>query len=149
MQVLLKDWQQFWCENSEIWGARFDYREAGPQLLMQAFLQRVINGGGRIDREYGLGRRQTDLLITYPIHPVRQWIVIELKVAKRGLAQVLMDGLKQTRDYMDQCGADEGHLILFDLTPGRSWEERIYSREEESVPATGHLTGHSITVWGC
>lgn len=30
-----------------------DYKEAGPQLLLQAFLQRIVNGGGRIEREYG------------------------------------------------------------------------------------------------
>jgi len=36
---------------------RFNYKEAGPQLLLQAFLQRIINGGGRIEREYGPGRK--------------------------------------------------------------------------------------------
>ncbi len=30
------------------------YLEAGPQLILQAFLQRVLNGGGRISREYAL-----------------------------------------------------------------------------------------------
>ena len=27
-----------------------DTKEAGPQLLLQAFLQRIVNGGGRIER---------------------------------------------------------------------------------------------------
>ena len=44
---------------------RFDYQEAGPQLLLQAFLQRIVNAGGRIEREYGLGRLRTDLLIVW------------------------------------------------------------------------------------
>ncbi|MBT8419745.1 MAG: hypothetical protein KJO08_02670 [Gammaproteobacteria bacterium] len=51
---LLDGFQQFFRENSEIWIGRFVYQEAGPQLLMQSFLQRIVNGGGRIDREYGL-----------------------------------------------------------------------------------------------
>ena len=34
-----------------------------PQLLRQAFLQRLVNGGGRVEREYGLGRGRTDLLV--------------------------------------------------------------------------------------
>jgi len=59
---LLNGFQQFFRGNSEIWIERFDYKEVGPQLLMQAFLQRIVNSGGRIDREYGLGRRRTDLL---------------------------------------------------------------------------------------
>ena len=42
---------------------RFQYKEAGPQLLLQAFLQRTVNGGGRIEREYGLGRMRTDFLL--------------------------------------------------------------------------------------
>jgi len=63
---LLNGFQQFFRENSEIWIERFDYKEAGPQLLMQAFLQRIVNSGGRIDREYGLGRR-TDLLVQWPL----------------------------------------------------------------------------------
>ena len=41
-----------------------------PQLLLlQAFLQRVVNSGGRIEREYGLGRGRTDLLIVWPRGP--------------------------------------------------------------------------------
>ncbi|MCI0563028.1 MAG: hypothetical protein MN733_31510 [Nitrososphaera sp.] len=51
---LLAAFQQFFREHSEHWVERFDYKEAGPQLLLQAFLQRIINSGGRIEREYGL-----------------------------------------------------------------------------------------------
>ncbi|MBI4771304.1 MAG: ATP-binding protein, partial [Chloroflexi bacterium] len=57
---LLTAFQQFFREHSEHWVERFDYREAGPQLLLQAFLQRIVNSGGRIEREYGLGRKRTD-----------------------------------------------------------------------------------------
>ncbi|MFM8333003.1 MAG: ATP-binding protein, partial [Candidatus Methylumidiphilus sp.] len=41
MPKLLAAFQQFFRENSEIWLERFDYKEAGPHLLMQAFLQRI------------------------------------------------------------------------------------------------------------
>ena len=53
VEKLLAAFQAFYREHSEHWLGRFDYREAGPQLLLQAFLQRVVNGGGRIEREYG------------------------------------------------------------------------------------------------
>ncbi len=46
---------------------RIEYKEAGPHLLLQAFLQRIINGGGRIHREYALGRKRTDLFIEWPL----------------------------------------------------------------------------------
>ncbi|MBT4837464.1 MAG: AAA family ATPase, partial [Methylococcales bacterium] len=67
MNKLLTAFQQFYRENSESWIERFDYKEAGSQLLMQAFLQRIINGGGRIFREYALGRKRTDLCIEWPV----------------------------------------------------------------------------------
>ena len=47
-------------------GSSGSSKEAGPQLLLQAFLQRIVNSGGRIEREYGLGRMRTDLLLLWP-----------------------------------------------------------------------------------
>jgi len=64
---LLAAFQQFFREHSDSWIQRFDYQEAGPQLLLQAFLQRIVNGGGRVEREYGLGRKRTDLLVLWPV----------------------------------------------------------------------------------
>ena len=43
------------------------YKEAGTQFLLQAFLQRIVNSGGRIEREYGLGKMRTDLLLLRPL----------------------------------------------------------------------------------
>ena len=82
---LLAAFQTFFREHSEHWLERYQYREAGPQLLLQAFLQRIVNSGGRIEREYGLGRMRTDLLVVWPGAPTgpetdSQRIVIECKV---------------------------------------------------------------------
>lgn len=139
MSALLTAFQDFFRENSEIWLERFDYKEAGPQLLMQAFLQRVINGGGRIMREYALGRRRTDLLLEFG----SQRIVIELKVTRRRtVAVVTAEGLQQTADYADKCQAAEAHLIVFDTAAGKLWDDKIYRRDET-------VGGRTITVWGC
>ncbi|MEW6221526.1 MAG: AAA family ATPase [Thermodesulfobacteriota bacterium] len=141
MNRLLAAFQDFFREHAESWLERFHYREAGPQLLMQAFLQRIVNGGGRIDREYGLGRMRTDLLLAWP-HPVGvQKVVIELKVLHKGLAATVQAGLAQTWEYADRCGAGEAHLVIFDRTPDKPWEEKCFRREEE-------CRGRRITVWG-
>ena len=67
VEGLIAAFQTFFREHSEHWVQRFEqYQEAGPQLLLQAHLQRVVNGGGRIEREYALGRGRTDLLIVWP-----------------------------------------------------------------------------------
>jgi hypothetical protein len=65
MPKLMADWQIFWREDGHLAAEGFGYRESGPYLMLMAFLQRVINGGGRIEREYGLGRGARDLLITW------------------------------------------------------------------------------------
>ena len=141
---LLSAFQGYFREHSEHWVDRFQYREAGPQLLLQAFLQRIVNSGGRVEREYGLGRMRTDLLIVWPAGaPPEQTrrMVIECKVLRGSLERTIREGLKQTRAYMDRCGAGEGHLVIFDRTPGKAWQEKLFRRQEpESRPP--------ITVWG-
>nr|VFK65441.1 MAG: AAA-like domain-containing protein [Candidatus Kentron sp. UNK]VFK73246.1 MAG: AAA-like domain-containing protein [Candidatus Kentron sp. UNK] len=152
MSELLDAFQQFFRENSEFWIERFDYKEAGPQLLIQAFLQRIIvhdfgNGGGRIDREYGLGRRRTDLLAQWPLDadqgffgPVQR-VVIELKILRKSLETTITEGLAQTTEYMDRVGAEEGYLVIFDRAPDTPWEEKCFARQAQHA-------GHRIGVWG-
>ena len=137
---LLEAFQEYFRENSEHWLELFQYREAGPQLLLQAFLQRVLNGGGRIEREYGLGRQRVDLLLQWPRPPGEQRIVIECKVRRGRLEQTLEQGLPQTAGYMDRCGADAGHLVIFDRDE-KPWEEKAFRRSEE-------FDGKRIEVWG-
>ena len=146
MEKLLTDFQQFFRQNADSWIQKFDYAEAGPQLLLQAYLQRIVNGGGYIDREYGLGRKRTDLLIRKPLTdgyggPVQR-IVLELKIRRGALETVINEGLKQTFDYMDLVGSvDEGHLIIFDRSNEKTWEERIWHKPYE-------YKGRTIQVWG-
>ena len=65
MHKLLESFTQFYRENSDIWLEKFGYKESGPHLLLMAFLQRIINGGGKIHREYALGKKRVDLLIEF------------------------------------------------------------------------------------
>jgi len=60
---LMSAWQAFWRKDDHLAAEGFGYREAGPHLMLMAFLQRVVNGGGRVKREYGLGRGALDLMI--------------------------------------------------------------------------------------
>ena len=144
---LLTDFQEFFREHSEHWAARFDYAEAGPQLLLQAFLQRIVNSGGRIEREYGLGRGRTDLLIIWPRtggaspHAAGRF-VIECKVRHGSLERTVSEGVLQTADYMDRCAAQAGNLVIFDRSDRKRWEDKIFRRDERTDER------HRITVWG-
>ncbi len=140
MDKLLTAFQQFFREHSESWVERFDYKEAGPQLLMQAFLHRVVNGGGRIEREYGLGRGRTDLLVIWPYPKGVQRIVLELKVLRKALEKTITEGLEQTLEYGERCNADEMHFVVFDRSK-KPWSKKIFRR-------TRKLRGVTIKVWG-
>ena len=136
MTKLLTAFSTFFGEHAEHWLAQLGaYREAAPQLILQSYLQRVVNSGGRIEREYGLGRGRTDLLVLWPREagqPSDLWerFVVECKVLRdtdrKSLASVVECGVKQTLGYMEQCGAEEGHLVVMD----RRSEERRRSEEQ-------------------
>ncbi|KAK3605025.1 hypothetical protein CHS0354_000690 [Potamilus streckersoni] len=139
---LLESFQQFYRENSEHWLAGMQYREAAPQLLLQAFLQRVVNGGGWIEREYGLGRGRTDLFVLWPVggNP-KQRVVIEIKVKreKQNLDTLIEKGIEQTKEYMQRCNATHGHLFVFNTDPNKTWDQKVYHKP----------LNKEITLWGC
>jgi len=141
MDYLVKDFQSFWRENSEIWDTRYkndyyNYDEAAPHLVMLAFLQRVVNGGGEVHREFALGTRQTDLCVVYD----GQKYPIELKI--HGNEKSRADSLAQILDYMDKAGSDAGWLVIFDRKTEKSWDEKIYMKKEI-------VDGKEITIVGC
>ena len=163
MAKLLTAFRTFFREHSEHWLGRFeDYPEAGPQLILQAYLQRVVNGGGRIEREYGLGRGRTDLLVLWPREPGQPsefWerFVVECKVLRdsdrKSLAGTVERGVEQTLGYMEKCGAREGHLVVID----RRSEERRHGDGEaggsgprpegEEARSGGRQDGGEVMVW--
>jgi hypothetical protein len=141
MKKLLTAFQEFFRKHFESWVGGFDYREAGPQLLLQAFLQRIVNGGGRVEREYGLGRQRTDILVIWPYQKGIQHAVIELKILYESLETTIQKGLEQTWEYMDKCGSKEGYLLIFNRSESVSWQDKIFKQERE-------LNGVPIHVFG-
>jgi len=141
IEKLLTAFQTFFRENSQHWLQQFQYHEAGPHLLLQAFLQRIINSGGRVEREYGLGRQRTDLLIIWFYQQEVQKIVIELKLLHVAKQTTIERGLEQTWQYMDLANTQQGHLLIFDRSAQRSWTEKIYREAYTHREQT-------IIVWG-
>ena len=143
MDDLMRGFQDFFRQHSAHWIERFQYREAGPQLLLQTFLQRIVNSRGRIEREYGVGRGRTDLTIFWPAADGRaeRRIVIECKLVRGSRERAMREALDQISAYMDACNADEGHLALFDRNPDKPWREKIF-REERRGPAG------AVVAWG-
>ena len=137
INALLKDFQNFWCENSEIWIERYktnfyQYDEAAPHLVIQAFLQRVVNGGGDISREMALGKMRSDICVEWQ----GQKYPIELKILRND--KTIPEGLEQLSKYMSRCGADEGWLVVFDRDMSKNWDDKLYVKKFDK-----------ITVFGC
>jgi len=139
MAALLKEFQDFWAMHADIWEEKADYTEAFPHLLLMAFLQRVVNGGGRIEREYAAGRGRMDLAVRY----AHTWNIIEIKLVSRlGREKTINQGLAQIVRYRDTLDRQAPcWLVVFDRTvTGRqkSWEERL--TWEEVTTETGMIT---------
>ncbi|NLL10623.1 MAG: ATP-binding protein [Methanomicrobiales archaeon] len=146
---LIGEFQQFFREHSESWIERFQYKEAGPEILLQAFLQRIVNGGGQIDREYGLGRTRTDLYVRWPLQDgTVQRIIIELKILYKSREQTIEDGMKQVCKYADRCGADEAHIIVFDRRPEVPWDKKIFQDTRIDIGSEDKMNQCSVEIWG-
>ena len=143
MDALLKEFQKFWRRNGELWEAKADYTEAFPHLLLMAFLQRVVNGGGRIEREYAAGRGRVDLAVEYG----GSWSIIEIKLVHPadGRETTVAEGLEQTARYRERIDpACPAYLVVFDRTPSgrqKSWEERLSWEVRETAGGTVTLVG--------
>ena len=119
------------------------YREVAPQLVLMAYLHRLVNGGGFIGREVGVGRKRIDLLVRWPYENRRgkravQREALELKVwrdrDKKG--DPLAAGLVQLDAYLATLGLSRGVLVIFDARADAApVEER--TRFEETVTAQG------------
>ncbi|CAK0764663.1 ATP-binding protein [Gammaproteobacteria bacterium] len=132
MDALLKAFQKFYRRHSEAWLEKYDFREVGRQLLVMAFLQRVINGGGRIEREMAVGNGRCDLWIEFG----PEQFVLELKLQHHSWSEE--DGLEQLARYLSRLNLLHGYLLLFSTDPTQSWEQRLRweSREQDGKRIT-------------
>jgi hypothetical protein len=142
MDRLLQEFQKFWRKHSEVWEEKSNYTEAFPHLLLMAFLQRVTNGGGHIDREYAAGRGRMDLAVEY----AGKYYIIEVKIVYyyNTPAAVREEGLVQIQKYRDTIDSSvPAYLVIFDRRPKAkklSWNKRISWTVDETS---------NVTILGC
>ena len=115
---LIRAFKAFWVEHGEILSAGGAYHEVAAQLVLMAFMQRLVNGGGHIDREYGVGRGRIDLLVRWPLpQGGLQREAVEIKVRTERTGDPLAKGLAQLDAYLDRLGLETGLLAIFDRRP--------------------------------
>ncbi len=127
--ALLGAFRAWWRQNADVVAGQMPaYSEAVPHLALCAFLQRVVNGGGVVHREFAAGRGAMDLLVDYG--PDRFALEIKRVRTRDALETIVERGVTQLGNYLDTVGLDHGWLVVFDVRPDRSWEERLWTREE-------------------
>ena len=142
---LLKEFAAFWQLHGPVLTTGASYHEAAPQLVLMAFLQRVVNGGGFVEREYGVGRGRIDLLVRwpYPKQGQRNWQqhALELKVWREREADPLREGLSQLDNYLERLGLNEGVLVIFDRR-----QEASAARPQPCFEQALTPSGRNVTV---
>jgi hypothetical protein len=147
-EKVLTEFAAFWRAHGEILVHGEVYHEVAPQLVFVAFLQRIINGGGFVDCEYGLGRGRIDVLVRKPDtdidgKPAVQREVVELKVRRSGRGDPLSEGLAQLDGYLSRLRLDSGTLLIFDRRPAA-----LHSPVGSLCLACGHFSSlHSARTF--
>jgi hypothetical protein len=103
--------------------------------MLMAFLQRVVNGGGKIEREYGLGRGALDLLLFWK----QERHLIEVKLRRDTTTEPR--AVQQLARYLDRAGLEEGWLVLFDLRKEIDWSEKLFVRDVEQAAKRIRIVG--------
>jgi hypothetical protein len=134
---LLEAFLAFWRQHGQPLLKSAPYHEIAPHLVLMAFLHRVVNGGGRLEREYAIGTRRMDIGLWYG----DVIMGMELKVWRDGEKDPVTDGLAQIDEYLAGLGLTTGWLVIFDQ---RSGLPPISERTTTEMGETPH--GRVITI---
>jgi hypothetical protein len=135
--ALLQAFLVFWRQHGEALLGSAAYHKIAPHLVLMAFLHRVVNGGGTLEREYAIGRDRMDLCLKYGATTLG----IELKVWRDKKGDPVSDGLAQLDSYLGKLGLNFGWLIIFDR---RSNALPLSERLDTSITKT--KGGRSVKV---
>ncbi len=127
----------FWRKNGEPLLRTAMYHEIAPHLVLMAFLDRVVNGGGTLEREVAIGSGRMDLCLRYG----PDVLAMELKVWRDKEADPVEEGLAQLDRYLAGLGLDRGWLVIFDRRTGAAPLAERTRAERRETPA-----GRAATV---
>ncbi|MEM9165373.1 MAG: ATP-binding protein, partial [Cyanobacteria bacterium P01_F01_bin.4] len=137
VQQLLNSFLTFWRQHGQPLFASAPYHEIAPHIVLMAFLHRVVNGGGTLEREYAIGTDRLDLCLRYG----EVTLAMELKVWREGRPDPLEAGLKQLDKYLAGLGLDQGWLVIFDRR-----DQALSIAERTITEAATTSNGRQITV---
>ena len=134
---LLQAFLAFWRQHGEPLLGSASYHEIAPHLVLMAFLHRVVNGGGTLEREYAIGRDRMDLCLKYG----KITLGIELKAWRDKRGDPMESGIEQLDSYLARLGVNFGWLIIFDLRA-----KALPIDERLTTEVTTTKNGRSVTI---
>jgi DNA polymerase III delta prime subunit len=134
---LCESFLAFWRQHGQPLLGSAPYHEIAPHLVLMAFLHRVVNGGGTLEREYAIGSGRMDLCLRYGAVTLG----IELKVWRAGEGDPLAEGSAQLDSYLAGLGLETGWLVIFDRRREQPPISQRTSRTTAITPA-----GRAVTV---
>ncbi len=136
-EQLLEAFLAFWRRHGEPLLRSAPYHEIAPHLVLMAFLHRVANAGGTLEREYAIGSGRMDLYLRYG----SETLAMELKVWHDKQADPLDEGLKRLDKYLSGLELDTGWLVIFDRRSGMPPISERTTTEPAITPG-----GRAVTV---
>jgi len=137
IDALLEAFLKFWRQHGEPLLGSTGYHEIAPHIVLMAFLHRVVNGGGTLEREYAIGSNRMDLCLRYK----DVTLGMELKVWREKKRDPQTEGIEQLESYLARLGLDFGWLFVFDRRKNAlPMEERL------STQVVMTENQHAITV---
>ncbi|MGB0387402.1 MAG: ATP-binding protein [Ardenticatenaceae bacterium] len=136
-QKLLSAFLAFWRQHGQPLLQSAPYHEIAPHLVLMAFLHRVANAGGTLEREYAIGSGRMDLCLRYG----PDTLAMELKVWRDKQSDPKKQGLAQLDRYLSGLGLDSGWLIIFDRRSGLPPISERTTSESATTPS-----GRNVTV---
>ncbi len=137
IDALLTAFLKFWRQHGEPLLSSAAYHEIAPHIVLMAFLHRVVNGGGVLEREYAIGSDRMDLCLRYK----DVTLGIELKVWREKKRDPQADGIEQLESYLGRLGLDFGWLFVFDR-----WKNALPMEERLSTEVVVTENQRRITV---
>lgn len=139
---MLAEFARFWVMNGEWMASDTGYNEAGAQIVFMAFLHRMVNGDGWVDREFAIGSGRADILVRRRYGAGKtQHAAFELKVWRDKAGDPLAEALHQFDGYLDRFGLDTGTLVIFDR---RKNADPIHERTEITTARSD--AGRTLTL---
>jgi Holliday junction resolvase len=102
--------------------------------MLESYLQKLVNGGAEVEREYAEGRGAVDLCVKYQ----KKEYIIEVKIKGE---DSLKDCIEQILKYLNINGEKEAWLVTFDRSKPKDWDKVI--TWETILVENGNIVTHN------